>query len=217
MNTQPNSSAGMPAAQTGSTRWLNLPNSLTMGRIGLAVIIFVMLALYNWFGFIVPMILFIMAAGTDWLDGYLARRLGLVTALGRVLDPFADKLIICGTFVFLTAHPKMLETTWGLQPWIVVVVISRELLITGLRSFLEGQTVDFSARFSGKLKMFFQCILVIVAMLYLAEVGAGTALENIIYVLLVVSTYVTLLTTLYSGGVYVVIGLRQIHKLEGSA
>ena len=108
-------------------------------------------------------VLFVVAASTDWLDGYFARRWGLVTQLGRILDPFADKLIICGTFIFLAAVPAS-----GIAPWMAVVVMGRELLVTGLRSFLEQKGIDFSAEMSGKLKMVLQCVAAGASLFYLA-------------------------------------------------
>lgn len=202
---------------TSSPHWFNLPNCLTLLRIGLAIVLFVALSFPRQCGYAISIVLFIVAAATDWLDGFLARRLNLVTALGRILDPFADKLIICGTFIFLAATPKMLETPWGLHPWIVVVIVSRELLITGLRSFLEGQTVDFSAKFSGKLKMGFQCVTAIVAMLYLADSGENAQLSHLLWIVLVAATYLTVLTTIYSGIAYVIIGWRKVRSLEINA
>ena len=69
---------------------------------------------------------------TDWLDGYWARKYGQVTTLGRILDPFVDKIIICGTFIFLAAVPGSRRVA----AWMAVVVVGRELLVTALRSFL---------------------------------------------------------------------------------
>ena len=112
--------------------------------------------------------LFIIAAGTDWLDGYYARKYGQVTTLGRILDPFADKVIVCGTFIFLAADPDD-GTTFpcGLRAWMVVVIVGRELLVTALRSFIEDRGSDFSAKMSGKLKMVFQCIAAGTCLFYL--------------------------------------------------
>ena len=87
--------------------------------------------------------LFIIAAGTDWLDGYYARKYSQVTTLGRILDPFADKVIICGTFIFLAADPIMVREQWGLRAWMVVVIVGRELLVTVLRSFIEDRGMRF--------------------------------------------------------------------------
>lgn len=128
----------------------NLPNQLTWMRLLLAVVMFALLA---WQHYLSSMALFIVAAGTDWLDGYFARKYNLVTTLGRILDPFADKVIVCGTFIFLAAIPGS-----HVVPWMTVVIVGRELLVTALRSFLEQKGSDFSASLSGKLKMVLQCV-----------------------------------------------------------
>ena len=102
----------------------------------LALVLFVFLALEC---YLTSFVLFIIAAGTDWLDGYWARRYGQVTQLGRVLDPFADKLIVCGTFIFLAAVPLTAEgnSASGITAWMTVVIVGRELLVTALRTFVE--------------------------------------------------------------------------------
>ena len=100
-----------------------------------------------------------VGASTDWLDGYWARKYGQVTTLGRILDPFVDKIIVCGTFIFLAAIPGS-----GVVPWMAVLIVGRELLVTALRSFLEGEGADFSAMMSGKLKMLVQCVAVLVSL-----------------------------------------------------
>ena len=100
--------------------------------------------------------LFAIAAGTDWVDGYWARRYGQVTQLGRILDPFADKIIICGTFIFLAAVPPSGDaddSASEVTAWMAVVVVAREMLVTALRSFFEEHGADFSAKWSGKWKM----------------------------------------------------------------
>ncbi|GIX02605.1 MAG: hypothetical protein KatS3mg112_1542 [Thermogutta sp.] len=113
-----NSGSDSRALQTSGEKlsWWNIPNTITTARIVLTIFLFVTLAFHKQLGYLPSLVLFVVAAGTDWLDGFLARRLHQVTSLGRVLDPFADKLIICGTFVFLAADPKMLETPGGLHP-----------------------------------------------------------------------------------------------------
>ena len=80
----------------------NLPNQLTFLRLILSVVLFCFIAC-GWY--LTSLWLFIVAAGTDWLDGYFARKYSQVTTLGRILDPFADKVIVCGTFIFLVAVP----------------------------------------------------------------------------------------------------------------
>src|SRR5207248_6624158 len=97
------------------------------------------------------------------IDGWWARKYHQVTKLGRNFDPFVDKIIICGTFIYLAAE-------WpasGIAPWMAVVVVGREMLVTAIRGFIEQQGGDFSAQMSGKLKMVFQCAAVVASLLTL--------------------------------------------------
>ena len=128
----------------------NVPNQLTSIRLVLAIVLFALIAYEQ---YLAGMWVFIVAAGTDWIDGFYARRYNQVTTLGRILDPFVDKIIICGTFISLAGVEGS-----GLTRAMAVVVVGRELLVTALRSFLEQQGADFSATLSGKLKMVLQCI-----------------------------------------------------------
>lgn len=147
---------------------LNVPNQITLARLALAIVFFVLLAHYaqrelqprTWL-LDVAVVLFIIAASTDILDGYLARRWGQVTPLGRVLDPLVDKVLICGTFV-LFVGPGFVDASGNnvteVQPWMVVVIVGRELLVTGLRGFNESIGRPFAASVYGKLKMWMQSI-----------------------------------------------------------
>ena len=134
----------------------NVPNLITLSRVALTLVLFALLAFQC---YLLSFILFVLAAGTDWLDGYWARRHGQITQLGRVLDPFADKLIIGGTFIFLVAVPPLANgsSASGIAAWMAVVIVGRELLVTALRSFVEHSGGDFSAQWAGKWKMVFQC------------------------------------------------------------
>jgi CDP-diacylglycerol--glycerol-3-phosphate 3-phosphatidyltransferase len=175
------------------TVW-NVPNQITLARLVLSIALFVLLHFgYYLAGFVV----FIIAASTDWIDGYWARKYGQVTMLGRVLDPFADKIIICGTFIFLAAVP-----TSGIVAGMAVVVVGRELLVTALRSFLEGEGADFSAVMSGKLKMLLQCVAAAVslfALTYPTQIDRPEWLRT----LLIVSVWAAVVLTVYSGVAYV--------------
>ena len=175
----------------------NLPNQLTVSRLVLSLVLFGLITfkLYT-AGFFV----FIIAASTDWLDGYFARKYGMVTMLGRILDPFVDKIIICGTFICLVADPAS-----EIKGWMAVIVVGRELLITALRSFLEQQGADFSASMSGKLKMVLQCIAAGSSLFYLSDMAApaGGKSPDWVYYILVVSVWGALLLTVYSGIEYV--------------
>jgi CDP-diacylglycerol---glycerol-3-phosphate 3-phosphatidyltransferase len=128
----------------------NLPNQLTAARFVLGVILFALIEYALW----VPCILvFALAAVTDWLDGYLARKQGLTSTLGRNLDPLVDKVLICGAFIFLVP----VKPSAGVYAWMVTVIVSRELIITSLRSFLENRGATFGADWLGKIKMVLQC------------------------------------------------------------
>ncbi|MDP6446272.1 MAG: CDP-alcohol phosphatidyltransferase family protein, partial [Pirellulaceae bacterium] len=105
----------------------NVPNQLTAARLILSIVVFVLLS----FELYLPaLIVFLVAASTDWVDGFYARRYDQVTQVGRIFDPFVDKAIICGVFIFLCADPAS-----GIHPGIAVVVVGRELLVTALRAF----------------------------------------------------------------------------------
>lgn len=129
----------------------NLANQLTFLRFLLAIVLFVQIAQGWWFG---ALWVFAAAAVTDWLDGLAARRLRIGSTLGRNFDPLVDKILICGAFVCLL--PYGAEAT-GLAPWMVVIVLSRELLVTSLRSYMEQHHAAFGADWSGKAKMTLQC------------------------------------------------------------
>jgi len=132
---------------------LNLPNCITVSRLVLSFVLFAMISYGGMW--LAATAVFIVAAATDAVDGYIARRYGTVTTLGRILDPFVDKIIICGAFIFLLPNVDS-----GVGPWMTLIVIGREMFITGLRAILEQQGKDFSATMSGKIKMVTQCLAV---------------------------------------------------------
>ena len=129
----------------------NLPNQLTAGRLVLGIILFILIEHKLWIWCIA---IFALAAFSDWLDGYIARKQGLTSTLGRNLDPLVDKVVICGAYIFLLEHH---QAGSGLTPWMVVMVVSREFIITSLRSFLENMGANFGAEWLGKIKMVLQC------------------------------------------------------------
>ena len=138
----------------------NLPNQLTASRFVLALVLF---AFIEWGWWLSSILIFAVAATTDWLDGYLARKQGLVSTLGRNLDPLVDKVLICGAYIFLLPQEKT-----GLAAWMVTVVVGRELIITGLRSFMENRGASFGADWLGKVKMVLQCAALFAIFLALA-------------------------------------------------
>jgi len=151
------------------------------------------------------LILFIAAATTDWVDGYWARKYNLVTQLGRIFDPFVDKILICGTFIYLAAIPGS-----GLLPWMTVVIVGRELLVTVLRSYLEQQGADFSAKMSGKLKMVLQCVAAAASLLVLEIIRRGNPVPAWLDWLLWGGVVSAIVLTIYSGVVYIVAAARLL-------
>jgi CDP-diacylglycerol---glycerol-3-phosphate 3-phosphatidyltransferase len=194
----------------------NVPNILTVARLVLSVFCFVLLAL-EWY--LPALVFFAIAAGTEWVDGFWARRYGQITQLGRILDPFADKIVICGTFIFLAAVPPTItgESASEIMAWMAVVVVARELLVTALRGFFEEHGFDFSAKWSGKWKMVFQCAAVAasLARLWYYNYEGGTwhpvppdwttwALRLVVWIAVGM--------TIYSGWVYVQRALGMLRK-----
>jgi len=173
---------------------LNLPNIITVSRLLLAFVLFAMISFEaSW---IASAVVFLLAAATDALDGHIARRYGMVTALGRILDPFVDKIIICGAFIFLLEK----QPGSGVNAWMVVAVVGREMFVTGLRSFLEQMGKDFSASLSGKIKMAMQCVAVTLSLLSLDSAWRDSGLFLMTRDVILWSTVAV---TLYSGFIYV--------------
>jgi CDP-diacylglycerol--glycerol-3-phosphate 3-phosphatidyltransferase len=190
----------------------NLPNQLTSLRLLLAVVMFCFFDLQCYW---VSFVLFVIAASTDWLDGYFARKYGQVTTLGRILDPFADKVIVCGTFIYLVSTPETFAVPGGLRAWMVVVIVGRELLVTALRSFLEERGSDYSAQMSGKLKMVCQCIAAGTGLFYFGYMGPHPADPSHpcwLWLTLVLSTWAATVLTAYSGVVYVWVAVKLLRE-----
>lgn len=164
----------MATATPSKPSAFNVANQLTASRLVLAVVLFVLIAMHAWLWCI---LVFAVAAATDWFDGYLARKQGLASTLGRVFDPLVDKVLVGGAFIFLLGLPS--DQT-GILPWMVTVVVARELIINALRNYLESQGVVFGADWLGKLKMGLQCAVLLGVFLvrYLADTGGD---ENVVH------------------------------------
>lgn len=160
--TEPTAEPAVPPLPRIDGRSLNVPNFITLARLILALVLFAMISCSS--SWIAATIMFVVAAATDALDGFIARKYGLVTTLGRILDPFADKIIICGAFLFLVAQPKS-----GVTAWMALIVFGREMFVTSLRAFLEQHGRDFSAIWSGKIKMALQCAAVAASLVSMDE------------------------------------------------
>jgi CDP-diacylglycerol--glycerol-3-phosphate 3-phosphatidyltransferase len=160
----------------------HLPNALTVARLLLSLVFFAMLAFAPRLGgaddesrrstlyLNIATLIYVIAAATDFLDGYLARKWNVVTAFGRVVDPFVDKILVLGAFIYF-AGPAFIGGTppvslSGVSPTIVVILLGREFLVTTLRSVAEGAGTSFAAAWTGKLKMVLQCITIFVVLMY---------------------------------------------------
>jgi CDP-diacylglycerol--glycerol-3-phosphate 3-phosphatidyltransferase len=127
-----------------------VPNILSGARLALSIVMFVLVEREH---HAAALAVFLLAASTDWVDGWWARRFGQVSRLGRIFDPLVDKVIVCGGFILLAAR----DGRSAILPWMAVVVVVRELVVTAVRAEMERTGHDFSAAFSGKLKMLLQC------------------------------------------------------------
>ncbi len=140
---------------------MNLPNKITVGRIGLTFVMAGFLTMGIPYGKTLALITFGLAGLSDWLDGMLARRLGKITIFGQLMDPLADKILVCAAFVsFVAIHV--------VPAWIVITIISREFVVTGLRLLASQQGKVLSAGPWGKHKMIWQTVTIVVIMLGVA-------------------------------------------------
>lgn len=163
----------------------NLPNGLTLSRIFLVPLLVVVLLTRTERWEIIGGVIFAVAALTDWLDGYLARRRGEVTTLGILLDPIADKVLTSAAFISLVQMQ--------LAPaWMVVVIIGREFAVTGLRSIAIAQGVTITASKLGKGKMATQVVAILLLIL-------GKKFLGPFFILGEVALWIAVILTIVSG------------------
>jgi CDP-diacylglycerol---glycerol-3-phosphate 3-phosphatidyltransferase len=179
-----------------ASNW-NVPNGLSAARLVLAIVVCVFI---EWGWMLTGVICFLIAASTDWVDGWWARKYNQVTKLGRILDPFVDKIIISGAMIGLCA-----STNSPIAPWMATLVVGRELLVTSLRGMIEGQGGDFSAKQLGKWKMVAQCAAIVSVMLQLQT----NSPPNWLSITSLVLIWVAMLLTIVSGVQYVQIALKK--------
>lgn len=157
---------------------LNLPNSITLSRIALVALFTFAVSMgreHSW-GYPLALFSFVLAAASDWLDGYLARKLRQVTTFGKLIDPLADKIAVSAAYIYLSAA--------GLCPaWATIVIIGREFLVTGIRQIAQDQGVVIAADMTGKCKAVFQMAFCIGGLLVLAVLSWGTAAPEWVTVL----------------------------------
>lgn len=144
---------------------VNLPNAITFSRLIMTAAFVLAVSQRSLTGYGMGLALFIAAAVSDWLDGYLARRMGLVTPLGKLMDPLADKILVSAAFVFFTEQ-KLCPV------WVTALIIGREFLVTGLRQIAVEAGEVLAADRLGKWKTTFQLAYLITGLIWLTAAHA---------------------------------------------
>ncbi len=176
---------------------MTLPTKITVLRILLTVVIMGLLIVPGMTAKVVCLLLFALASLTDWLDGYVARRFNQTSPLGTLLDPIADKILILGlliSFVQLRLVPA----------WMVVVILARELLITGVRLYAANRKIVIAAAKEGKHKTVSQMVAVVLILISLIIREAFAAAlpisaDHVMTQIIAVALWVTVILTIVSG------------------
>ena len=143
---------------------MNIPNSITAFRLVLTAVFIAAITIQQPWANMLALISFIIAAASDWFDGYFARKLNLVTSLGKLLDPLADKILVAAGFIYLSSN---LDSK-GLCPvWVTCAIIGREFMVTGLRQIAVEQGVVIAADRLGKWKTTFQLTFIITCLTHI--------------------------------------------------
>ncbi|MFA5784188.1 MAG: CDP-alcohol phosphatidyltransferase family protein [Phycisphaerae bacterium] len=184
-----------------------VPNILTCGRFVLTVIFLVMLLWSpqqtgprRWLYLDIAFVLFVIAGLTDMVDGTIARGLKVTSKFGRMVDPLADKALVCGAFICFAIidQPTLFgfgETTLAIIQWgFAAVIILREVYVTVLRHLAEARGINFAATVSGKIKMFLQSFAigtVMVKMAHVHDAQWGWWFTSLVYILTVLITVIS--------------------------
>lgn len=170
-------------------RMFTLANKITLFRIAIVPFIVILLYFPNKFSCLVATIAFIIASLSDMLDGYIARNSNTVTSFGKFLDPLADKILIASVLVMLSFHQ------W-IPAWLVIVIICREMMVTGLRAIASDEGIVIAADKYGKLKTILQMIALVPLLLHHEWFGLN---PNPIGTIIL---YAALVLTVFSGANY---------------
>ena len=199
---------------------MNLPNKITLTRIFMipVFVLFFYLDVLNGWNFLIAAIIFLLAASTDALDGHIARSRGLVTNLGKFLDPIADKVLVSTAFILLLTRGAIFEVSffegWGLivAGICVAVILARELIVSGFRMIAAERNLVIAADKLGKIKTTFQdaSIVLILAGAAFCDTSAGM----VILIVGIFFFYICTVLTVVSGVNYIV---KNKHVLRDSA
>jgi len=186
---------------SGTSKILNVPNVLSCFRILLVpILVVVLLTKFEGKEF-VGLGLFLLAALTDFLDGFIARRWGLITPLGKLLDPAADKILTSAAFISLVELGRA-------PAWIVVAIVAREFAISTLRSFAAAERTVIAASWSGKVKTITQ-VVAIALLIFYEQLGPLKPLGH-------VALWAALVLSIYSGIEYAVRYGREVIRRRSS-
>jgi CDP-diacylglycerol---glycerol-3-phosphate 3-phosphatidyltransferase len=190
--------------------WNNLPNLLTLGRIAVVVIIVLLLRDEGAAAGALAAGFFFFACLTDYWDGQLARRYSLTTTLGKFLDPLADKLLVVAILIMLVA----MDREPRLPGWLVVIIVGREMAVTGLRAIASGEGIVIPAEELGKYKMIFQMFALHGLLLHYTYVSIDFHLAGMYFL------WISTVVSLWSGSLYTARVAREIqvhHVRSGTA
>ena len=176
---------------SGENETINLPNAITLLRIGVIPVLFFLLAAPGEMWSFIIAVIFICAALTDLLDGYIARRYQIVTTMGKFLDPVADKIIVNTAMILMIPIGRI-------QAWIVAIIIIRDFVVDGMRSIASSEGVVIDASGLGKQKMLCQIIAVSALIIHYPIWGINAHIVGSTIL------YFALLLTLFSGADYAV-------------
>jgi CDP-diacylglycerol---glycerol-3-phosphate 3-phosphatidyltransferase len=189
---------------------LNVPNTLTLARVLLIPIFIVFLSNGDLFGLpldtrsFIALVIFSIASITDWLDGYIARKTGQITKLGKLFDPIADKLLTSAALILLVDHNRA-------SAWIVILIIWREFAVTGLRAAAAGEGHIIPAAEGGKAKLVFQTIAIIALLMDMSM--KFEYLDT--YLIGTVTLWVSMILAVVSGFMYFKNSWRKIGLMGG--
>jgi CDP-diacylglycerol---glycerol-3-phosphate 3-phosphatidyltransferase len=183
-----------------------VPNVLTLSRLPLGALLFACISQQWWFA---GLVVFCIASITDWIDGWWARKFNQLSTFGRTFDPLVDKVLTGGAFIFLMPVKEA-----GLLPWMVTVIIGREMLVTGIRGYVESLGKKFGADWFGKLKMILQCVVLIAILLVMTLRGQSWAADVIepLEIIQLVLIYAMLAATIGSGIQYCFKAARLVNQ-----
>jgi CDP-diacylglycerol--glycerol-3-phosphate 3-phosphatidyltransferase len=187
---------------------LNLPNMITIGRVLLIPPVLLLIDQRDPVRNLWAMCLFLFASLLDIVDGWLARRQGLVTFFGKFMDPLADKIMAMALLVYLVAEGR-------LEPWVVAVLLGREFYISGIRTLAIAEGIEIVAGAGGKAKTAFQMIgisLILLYFSYRAPVWGGTVDY---YRLGLVFVYLSLVASVWSAITYTIGFVRELSRARG--